>query len=160
MDFLPFGSPPPDWLLWPTVFWYYPLQGYSIFFQLNISFFSSIFLLSVQYLYFLFCLQCQWYFLIRANGGWTDAVGGGLWFFWSHRKGSSICREWTGRICVGLANQISPPCQNGFCEKSRNGFGWNTFGAVVLRIILRRLLLLEEIRKHLVCPQTNQSLFM
>ena len=36
---------------------------------------------------------------------------------------SSICREWTGRICVGLANQISPPCQNGFCEKSRNGFG-------------------------------------
>ena len=46
-------------------------------------------------------------------------------------RGSSICREWTGRICVGLANQISPPCQNGFCEKSRNGFGWNTFGAVV-----------------------------
>ena len=39
------------------------------------------------------------------------------------REGSSICREWTGRICVGLANQISPPCQNGFCEKSRNGFG-------------------------------------
>lgn len=65
--------------------------GYLILSLFSLPIFFSIFL-PVQYdsLFRKLCLQCQWYFLIRANGGWTDAVGGGLWFFWSHREGGEL----------------------------------------------------------------------
>ena len=68
MDFLPFGSPAPDWLLWPTVFWYYPLQGYSIFsvqyffFHFNNSSFGSIFVFSfLSAVPMIFSYQSKWW---------------------------------------------------------------------------------------------------